>query len=148
MKTVMNGVARIAIFGGFLLLLVSGGAALSFLVPMWHLVSPDYLTTYEVCQRWGERPLDIAAFRSAEEDEATRAAMACSLLRTQDDYVGMSRLEVRPLFGDPDGYYYTEMQPAYLIETAKTMDEDSWQIVFLIDRDRNVRKVVVHKNCC
>ena len=105
MKTVMNGVARIAIFGGFLLLLVSGGAALSFLVPMWHLVSPDYLTTYEVCQRWGERPLDIAAFRSAEEDEATRAAMACSLLRTQDDYVGMSRLEVRPLFGDPDGYY-------------------------------------------
>ena len=96
----------------------------------------------------GERPRDIAAFRLAEEDEATRAAMACALLRTQDDYVGMSRLEIRPLFGDPDGYYYTELQPAYLIETARSMAEDSWQIVFLIDGDRNVRKIVVHKNCC
>lgn len=148
MKTIANALARIAVFGGFCLLLVFGGAAFSFLVPIWHLVSPDYLSTCEVCQRWGEQPLDIAAFRSAEEDEATRAAMACSLLRTQDDYVGMHRLEIRPLFGDPDGYYYTEIQPAYLIETAKTMGEDSWQIVFLIDRDRNVRKVVVHKNCC
>lgn len=89
----------------------------------------------------------LQAFRYAE-DEPTRAAMAYSLLRTQDDYVGMHRLEVRPLFGDPDGYYYTELQPAYLIETAKSMDEDSWQIVFLIDLEDNVRKVVVHKNCC
>ena len=148
MKTFVTGVVRIAMFGGFCLLLVSGGAALSFLVPMWHLVSLEYLSTYEVCRRWGERPLDIAAFRAAEGDESTRAAMACSLLRTQDDYVGMHRLEIRPLFGDPDGYYYTELQPAYLIETAKSMDENSWQIVFLIDRDDKVRKVVVHKNCC
>ena len=144
----MSGVMRIAIFGGLCLSLVFGGAALSFLVPMWQLVSPDYLSVSEVCRRWGERPLDIAAFRSAEEDEAARAAMACSLLRTQDDYVGMYLLEIRPLFGDPDGYYYTETQPAYLIETAKTMDEDSWQIVFLMDRDWNLRKIVVHKNCC
>ena len=74
--------------------------------------------------------------------------MACSLLKTQDDHVGLHRLEVRPLFGNPTGYYITEFIPAYMIETAKTMSEDSWQIVFLIDRDGKVSRIVVHKNCC
>ena len=74
--------------------------------------------------------------------------MACSLLETQDDYVGMHRLEVRPLFGNPTGHYITEIIPTYIIETAKTMSEDSWQIVFLVDRGGNVSKIVVHKNCC
>ena len=74
----------------------------------------------KVCRRWGERPLDVAVFRSAEDDEATRAAMACSLLKNKDDYVGMHRTEILALFGSASGYYYTEMVPTYLIETAKT----------------------------
>ena len=74
--------------------------------------------------------------------------MACSLLKTQDDYVGMHRLEIRPLFGNFTGYYITEFIPTYLIETAKTMAEDSWQIVFLIDGNGTVSEIVVHKNCC
>ena len=61
--------------------------------------------------------------------------MACSLLKSQDDYVGMHQLEIRPLFGNHTGYYYTESVPTYLIEIAKTRAQDSWQIVFLRDRD-------------
>ena len=102
----------------------------------------------EVCRRWGDRPLDVAAFRSAEEDEPTRAAMACSLLKSQDDFIGMHVSEIRPQFGNPTGYYHTDVQPAYLIEVAKTKTHDSWQIVFLLDRDGKVARVVVHKNCC
>ena len=74
--------------------------------------------------------------------------MACSLLKNQDDYIGMHRLEMLATFGNATGYYYTEMPPTYLIETAKMPDQDSWQIVFRINRDREVKEIVVHKNCC
>ncbi len=147
-KTTMSGVARTALFGGLVLSLLFAAAALPSLPAARNLLNPDYLSVGEVCRRWGERPLDVAAFRSAEEDESMRAAMACSLLRVQDGYVGMHRREIEPLFGNPTGYYETELHPAYLIEAAKTGAQDSWQIVFLIDRDLKVSEVVVHKNCC
>lgn len=148
MKTTLGRVGRVAIFSGLALSLLFAIATLPSLSATWSLLSSDYLSVNEVCQRWGERPLDIAAFRSAEEDESTRAAMACSLLKTQDAYVGMHRLEVSPLFGNLTGYYITEFIPTYIIETAKTGAQDSWQIVFLLDRDRKVSRIVVHKNCC
>ncbi len=102
----------------------------------------------EVCQRWGDLPLDVAVFRSAEDDEPARAAMACPLLKNQDDYVGMHVLEIGSLFGDSTGYFFSERQPAYLIEIGKTKAEDSWQIIFLHNRDGKVTEIVVHKNCC
>ena len=74
--------------------------------------------------------------------------MACSLLKNQADYVGMHSVEIEPLFGEFTGYYYTETQPTYLIERAKTKAGDTWQIVFLIDHDRRVSEIIVHKNCC
>ena len=148
MKTTMSRVVKVAIFSGLALSLLLAAAAFPSLSAIRNLLSSDYLSVSEVCRRWGERPLDIAAFRSAEEDESTRAAMACSLLKTQDDYVGMHRLEIAPLFGNPIGYYYTESHPAYLIEPAKTKAQDTWQIVFLIGRDDGVSEVFVHKNCC
>ena len=148
MKTTVRRVAKIAIFSGLVLSLPFAAATTpSFLLSL-PLLSSGYLGVKDVCRRWGEQPLDIAAFRAAEEDEATRAAMACSLLETKDDYIGMHRLEVRPLFGNPTGYYITEFFPTYIIETAKTMSEDSWQIVFLIDRNGKVSDIIVHKNCC
>ena len=114
----------------------------------WYAIRGDFMRVSKVCQRWGTEPFDIEAFRSAENDESIRAGMACSLLKYQDDYIGMHRLETLATFGDASGYYYTEMPPAYLIETARTRDQDTWQIVFLINRSREVKEVVVHKNCC
>ena len=73
---------------------------------------------------------------------------SANLHRNQNDYIGMHELEILKRFGPSTGYYYTEMTPAYLIEIAKTRAENSWQIVFLINRDRQVREIVVHKNCC
>ena len=114
----------------------------------WYVMRGDFMPVRKVCQRWGEQPLDIEVFRSVGNDEGVRAGMACTLLKTQDDYIGMHRLEILDLFGEASGYYYTEMPPTYLIETARTREQDSWQIVFLINKSREVREIVVHKNCC
>ncbi len=116
-------------------------------MPFWSLHG-GYMNTNKVCQRWGDLPLDIEEFRAADENERSRAEMACSLLGQQDRFIGMHRLEILELFGDSNGYYGTEMTPTYLIETARSRDQDSWQIVFLINKDRLIRRIVVHKNCC
>ena len=146
---------RLAIFSVLVLSLLLVAAVLPTPNPMrflsagtYFLPGGEHMSVGKVCRRWGERPLDVAVFRSAEDDEATRAAMACSLLKNKDDYVGMHRTEILALFGSASGYYYTEMVPTYLIETAKTRSQNTWQIVFRIDRDRKVTTVVVHKNCC
>ena len=112
------------------------------------LRSFEFMSVGEVCERWGDGPLDVAAFRAAKDDELARAAMACSLLKSQDDYVGMLVSEIRHLFGEFEGHFWNEVQPTYLIEIAETKADDSWQIVFLHDRDRRVTEIVVHKNCC
>ena len=141
----------IARIGAVILLPLFAAGALLSKQAAWdlrHLLSPDYLSVSEVCRRWGEQPLDISVFRSSEEDTSTRAAMACALLRDQDDYIGWHQLEIRALFGNHTGYYVTEVVPTYLIEAGETKTQDSWQIVFLLERERTVSKVVVHKNCC
>ena len=101
-----------------------------------------------VCEKWGEQPLDVTAFKSASDDEAVRAAMACSLIRNQKDYIGLEHGQIRQLFGSPDGFYVSDYYFAYIIESGRSTEEDSWQIVFLTGRRGNVSEIVVHKNCC
>ena len=112
------------------------------------LRSFEFMSVTEVCARWGEGLLDVAAFRAAEGDEPARAAMACSLLKNQDEYASMPVSEIEQLFGDSTGYFWNEAQPTYLIEIAETKADDSWQIVFLHDRGMKVTMIVVYKNCC
>ena len=108
----------------------------------------EFMDTNEVCQRWGERPLDVPAFKAAVHDEKVRGNMACSLLRNQKDYIGKDPGEIRNSFGFPDGYYVSDYYDAYIIESAETIEQDSWQILFLVNRTGNVSEIVVHRNCC
>jgi hypothetical protein len=105
MKTTNSRVVSAAIFCGLALSLLFAAAMLPSSSAIWHRSSSDYLSVQEVCHRWGEQPFDTAAFRSAEEDESGRAAMACSLLKAQDDYVGMDPPEIAQLFGNFGGYH-------------------------------------------
>ncbi len=100
----------------------------------------------EVCSLWGTTKFEIEKFKL--KDEPIRAKMACDLLRNQKKYIGKTKLEIRKEFGSHDGYYFTDSIPAYLIYLRKTKSEDSWQLVFLLDRIRKVSEIVVHKNCC
>ncbi len=148
MNTVMTKRVWLIIIGALSLSLLTAAAGLSFLAGAGHILNREFVSVRAVCQRWGDRPLDVEAFRSTEDDASVRAAAACSLLRNQADYVGMHGSEIGRLFGEFTGYYHTEIQPTYLIERAKTKTGDTWQIVFLIDHDRRVTEIVVHKNCC
>ena len=148
MNTVMTRLVWLTIFCALSLSLLTAAAGLSFFARTGNILNREFMSVREVCQRWGDRPLDVKAFGSAEDDESARAAMACAFLRNQADYVGKHRLEIWLLFGEFTGYYHTEMQPTYLIERAKTTAGDIWQIVFLVDHDQKVTEIFVHKNCC
>lgn len=111
-----------------------------------HFWRGETMSTERVCKTWAERPFDSKLFAGA--DESMRASMACSLLKSQRNFVGKDRAEIRKDLGDFDGFYFTDMFPAYMIQSGKSKDEESWQIVFLLDRHEKVSEVIVHKNCC
>jgi hypothetical protein len=104
------------------------------------------LSASEVGKRWGQTAIDSAKFKAG--DEKIRASMAYSILKNPKLFKGKLVTDIRKELGDPDGFYFTDIFPAYMISRAKTDQEDSWQIVFLLNKDRKVDKVIVHKNCC
>jgi len=73
--------------------------------------------------------------------------MAYSLTQ-KNPYIGKPITAVRDSLGGPDGYYFSDIYPAYIINEPKNKGDDVWQIVFLIDKTRNISEVIVHKNCC
>ena len=109
----------------------------------WERMSPK-----KVCKRWGETPLNAEKFKNAENNQPLRAGMACSILKNQEQYIGKSPLQIREIFGAPDGYYVSEIFAAYLIGAADRRGLDSWQILFLLDVRDRVSEIVVHKTCC
>ena len=90
---------RVATYGVLILPLLFVVAASFYVWAPWNFLflDGDYLSVSEVCRRWGKRPLDVVAFRYAQEDESARAAMACSLLKNQDDHIGIDVSEIRPI---------------------------------------------------
>lgn len=111
----------------------------------WH---GDLMSEKKVCERWGKQALNVKKFKSAGEGSSVRAKMACSLIKNKKKFLGKDTGEIMKLFGSCDGHYFSDMIPAYLIEIASKKGQDSWQIVFLIDRRERVSDIVVHKNCC
>ena len=108
----------------------------------------EFMSLRKVCKRWGNQAFNLETFKAAGEDESVRARMACSLIKNQKKYVGIHRGEIRNLFGEPDGYYLSDMISAYIIESALDWDQDTWQLVFLINRKGGISRIAVHKNCC
>jgi hypothetical protein len=111
-----------------------------------HFLRGKTLPSGEVARKWGNDTLDLEKFRGG--DQKTRSRMAYSLLQKEKEFKGKSVAEIRKLFGEPDGFYFTDVFPAYLIQVAQTQKEEAWQIVFLLNEERIVQKIIVHKNCC
>lgn len=111
-----------------------------------HFWNGKTMSMEEVGKRWGKAELNIEAFNKG--DERIRASMAYSLLAKQAQYKGKFVLDIRKEFGSPDGFYFSDVFPAYLIQRAQSKADEAWQIVFLLDKDRKVKKIIVHKNCC
>ena len=118
------------------------GTAKMYLRPM------EYMSLKKVCRRWGNQPFNEAKFKHAGDDRSARAKMTCSLLKNQKQYIGLDSLQIRERLGDYSGYFFSESFPAYIINRATEKDRNVWQILFIVDRDHKVSKIVVHKNCC
>ncbi len=97
----------------------------------------------KVGQRWGRVDFSKDKFKSG--DYKVRASMAFSMLNQEKSFTGKTIPTIREELGDPDGFYFTDMYPAYLIDLK---EDDSWQIVFLLDRNYKVSELILHKNCC
>jgi len=100
----------------------------------------------QVVKKWGSMPFDPVKFKKSEINE--RAPLAASILKEKKSYFGKTVRELREIFGTPDGFYHLDWNPAYLIHEAKDENDATWQLVFLIDKDRKVSDIIVHKNCC
>lgn len=133
----------IRILVGLFLLTTLGAGAITAARTLWRgaLMKPALVEKH-----WGHDPFLPEKFKNGTPQ--IRAKMAFDLLKQQKRYVGKSATEIRNELGDWDGYYFTDIFPAYLIEIAPTHDKDSWQIVFFLDRSKKVEEVAVHKNCC
>ncbi len=103
------------------------------------------LSSVEVKRRWGAEALDTERFKSGNTQ--LRAKMAHSLMNSKK-LRGLTATEVRKILGNFDGHYFSESYPTYLIQVAQQKGEESWQLVFLIDKNRKTKDVIVHKNCC
>lgn len=126
----------------FSMIAIFAGAAWVYASHPWlgKTLSPD-----QVQRRWGQEAFDEVKFKNG--DQGQRAKMAFSLM-TSKKMLGMKAVEIRDRLGRFDGHYFSESYPTYLIQTATKKGEESWQIVFLIDKERKTKEVIVHKNCC
>ena len=97
-------------------------------------------------QRWGQTSFDPQKFKSG--DAKVRASMASSIVSNQNLFRGKSITEIRELLGPTDGFYFKDIFPTYLIQIGQTHDEETWQLVFLLNSERTIDEVIIHKNCC
>ena len=102
----------------------------------------------DVCTHWGHAPLDERLFKSSNEILKNRSQMACALLKNQNKYIGLDSTKIREIFGNYNGHYFSDIIPTYFIERRSEGADESWQIVFLLDKQDKVAQIVVHKNCC
>lgn len=109
----------------------------------WH---GETMTAAQAEKKWGKIDFETEKFKSGDEHQ--RALMAASLLKKKKEFLGKDRSDLRKELGDFDGFYFSDMYPTYMIETGKNSGDDSWQLVFLINRSGAISDIIVHKNCC
>lgn len=108
-----------------------------------HFWRGQTLPVDKVAQTWGTEAFDAKKFRDG--GVAVRAKMASSVLRL-NPLKGKTPEEVRSALGSWDGYYFSDMFPAYIIQDGRVQSGGTWQIVFLLDRKQRISEVIVHKN--
>lgn len=125
----------------FIFLSLAGGIAMSF--DLWR---GKTMALQEVKTKWGNENFDAKKFK--EGDFKTKAKMSYSLLKNEKSWIGKDVDEVRSSLGTPDGFYFVDIHPAYIIQNGQTRKDETWQIVFLLDNHYKVKKMFMHLNCC
>lgn len=128
-----------------LIFLASTALIVGFIAYAQHPWLGKTMSAQQVGKKWGKKEFNEELFKTG--DMKLRSEMAFSLINTKK-MLGLTPVEIRTRLGDFDGHYFSESYPTYLIQEAKSPGEESWQIVFLIDRAQKTKSVIVHKNCC
>lgn len=97
-------------------------------------------------KRWGNREFVLEEFKSG--GVSIRGKMTASLIRNKKNWIGKSRSEIRAFFGPHDGFYFTDTIPAYIVDGGEDNSKETWQVVFLSDKNYKVEDLIIHKNCC
>lgn len=118
----------------------------AFILSAFAFIRGETLKAKDVENRWGKEKFSAEVFKQASIQQ--RSKMAADLLKNQKQFFGKDAVEVRKSLGDFSGHYFSESYPTYLIEKGSEIHPESWQLVFLIDRNSKVKEIVVHKNCC
>ena len=105
-------------------------------------LKPTELSAESAAARWGQLKFDAGQFKSG--DYSIRSKMATDLV-TSNRFYGKSVKDVWEELGRHDGYYKNDVVPAYILNDDL---DDIWQLVFIVNADRNVIKTVIYKNCC
>lgn len=124
----------------FILLVVFAGVVFAKV-----LIRGETMSVEKVKEKWGSEPIDYEKFKSG--DEQVRAKMAFAILNDKS-LLGKDVQFIREKLGRPNGFYFIDAYPAYFVQRGKSHDEDSWQIVFTLNRKYQVDNIFVHKNCC
>lgn len=110
-----------------------------------HIWKGEVLPPAVVLEKWGKSDFDIEKFKANKPGD--RLKMAYSMV-TSKKFNGRTPLDVKKELGPPSGYYFSDSYLTYLLPETKPNENEIWQIVFLLNKERNISEVVVHKNCC
>lgn len=99
----------------------------------------------QVKAKWGNEKFDSIKFKAAPFELKSKMAYSIMIDKTLK---GKSVEYIRETFGSPDGFYFIDSYPAYIIQMGKNHSEETWQIVFKLNNKFEVRDIIVHKNCC
>jgi hypothetical protein len=109
------------------------------------LEKQEFMDLQKANQVFGSNKVDLKKFISGDFRE--RGGQAAAICRDKS-FIGKSVAEIRNILGKSDGYFWTDHIPAYIIGNGNLKDGSRWQIVFLINEDKKISEVKIHKNCC
>ena len=103
------------------------------------------MSAKEVKAKWGSEQFDSKKFKAGSYE--IKSKMAYSIM-TDKSLKGRSFEDIRELFGPSEGFYFIDTYPAFIVQRGKNHSEETWQLVFKMDNNYNVRDIIMHKNCC
>lgn len=120
----------------------SGFYGLSLAKSSWR---GETLSLEQAEKRWGRSVFSEENFKNGSPE--IKAKMAVEIVEKKI-FVGSTIQEVETALGRHDGHYKNDFIPAYALNEGWKKNEDTWQLVFLPNSDRQIKDVFIHKNCC
>lgn len=99
--------------------------------------------------KWGNEKLDKNKFKdSGYSGDSIKAKMAAYIIEKQI-YKGSEIVLVYKELGTANGYFISDLSPAYVLQRPTEEKNEGWQLVFIPTEDsKKVKEVRIVKTCC